>query len=276
MSSKVGSKAVDITGQRFGSLVAVKRLDKKNVGGGYLWLFLCDCGAELEKSTGCLIHRGKLTDKCEKCPRETLRQDNNGDKKRTYRIYTKMLCRAFHKREEYQKFYKDVDVCYRWTGEKGFENFVEDMGECPSKNHSLNRVACSNIYSKETCEWATSKTQVFERRILSSNSSGITGVKWRKERLVWEARITIDKPTVIYYGKSFKDAVAARLEAEVVNYGFSKTLGDWVIHGLPEKAVENGLTVKDVVKWTKLILKRGGSKLPESQVRTFLDTLKGE
>lgn len=276
MSSKVGGKAIDITGRRFGSLVAVKRLDRKNNNGGYYWLFLCDCGAELEKTTGSFVYKGKLSDKCEKCPRETLRQDNNGDKKRTYRIYTKMLCRAFHKREEYQKFYKDVDVCHRWTGEKGFENFVEDMGECPSKNHSLNRVACSNIYSKETCEWATSKTQVFERRILSSNSSGITGVKWRKERLVWEARITIDKPTVIYYGKSFKDAVAARLEAEVVNYGFSKTLGDWVIHGLPEKAVENGLTIKDVVKWTKLILKRGGSKLPESQVRIFLDTLKGE
>lgn len=272
----MSGKAIDITGQRFGSLVAVKRLDRKNIGGGYLWLFLCDCGAELEKSTGCLVHRGKHTDKCEKCPRETLRQDNNGDKKRTYSIYTKMLGRAYHKYEEYQKQYEGVDVCQRWVGVNGFENFVADMGECPSEKHSLNRVACSNIYSKETCEWATSKTQVFERRILSSNTSGITGVKWRNDRMVWEARITIDKPTIVYYGKSFKDAVAARLEAEVVNYGFCKTLGDWVIHGLPEKAIENGLTVEDVVKWTRLILKRGGNKLPDTQVKSFLNSLKGE
>jgi len=60
-----------------------------------------------------------------------------------------------------------------------------------------------------------------------------------------------------------------------VNYGFSKTLGDWVINGLPEKAIENGLTVKDVTKWAGLILKRGGSKLPEIQVKDFLESLKG-
>lgn len=129
----MSGKAIDITGRRFGSLVAVKRLDRKNSNGGYLWLFLCDCGAELEKSTGCLVHKGKLTNKCEKCPRETLRQDNDGDKKRTYRIYTKMLCRAFHKREEYQKFYKDVDVCYRWTGEKVLKTLLKIWENAPQR-----------------------------------------------------------------------------------------------------------------------------------------------
>lgn len=53
-------KIKDITGQRFGALVAVKRTDEKNYY-GYFWLFNCDCGKQIKaqgssvpKSCGCL------------------------------------------------------------------------------------------------------------------------------------------------------------------------------------------------------------------------------
>ena len=38
------AKAIDLTGQRFGRLVAVRRADRKNPGGGVLWECRCDCG----------------------------------------------------------------------------------------------------------------------------------------------------------------------------------------------------------------------------------------
>lgn len=34
----------DITGQRFGKLVALEKTDNKDNKGNYLWRFQCDCG----------------------------------------------------------------------------------------------------------------------------------------------------------------------------------------------------------------------------------------
>lgn len=272
----MGSRAIDITGQRFGSLVAIKRLDKKNTNGGFIWLFKCDCGAELEKSTGTLIHKGRTSDKCEKCPRETLRQDNDGKDKRTYRIYSKMLNRAFHKYEEYKHVYKGVEVCERWTGKFGFEHFLEDMGECPSPKHSLNRVACANLYSKETCEWTTSTVQTFERKLLKSNKCGVTGVRWRVEKQVWEARIKQTRPKIIYYGDSFKEAVETRIAAEILEYGFSKTVDEWVVHGVPVILYRNGLSLQDVVLISEDVLREGCYKINNQRLENFIQKLKQE
>lgn len=60
-------KAIDMTGQRFGRLVAVKQIDKADIGkeNGIYWLCKCDCGNEVvvasqslkrgqTKSCGCL------------------------------------------------------------------------------------------------------------------------------------------------------------------------------------------------------------------------------
>ena len=42
-------RALDITGQRFGSLVAVEKKDKRTGTGLCLWLFKCDCGEIVER-----------------------------------------------------------------------------------------------------------------------------------------------------------------------------------------------------------------------------------
>ncbi len=58
---------------------------------------------------------------------------------------------------------------------------------------------------------------------LSKNKSGRTGVKWREDRKVWEARIVVDgNKIILYYGDSFEEACAARESAELIYYGFTK------------------------------------------------------
>lgn len=65
----MGKHGADLTGQRFGRLVALERLPKRS-GGRYLWRCRCDCGRELNvradalrsgntKSCGC-SRRGKI------------------------------------------------------------------------------------------------------------------------------------------------------------------------------------------------------------------------
>lgn len=66
--SKIRTK--DLTGQKFGKLTAIKRLDKKHIDGSYFWECKCDCGKTIEavsnhllrgdvKSCGCLISKGE-------------------------------------------------------------------------------------------------------------------------------------------------------------------------------------------------------------------------
>ena len=51
----------DLTGQRFGSLTAVCRLnEKKGKETSYLWLCRCDCGKEIKASVNALM-RGNVT-----------------------------------------------------------------------------------------------------------------------------------------------------------------------------------------------------------------------
>jgi hypothetical protein len=64
------SKAVDLTGQRFGNLIAQEKTAERGHSGGILWKCICDCGKLCSKlagdlrsghvkSCGCLNVEGK-------------------------------------------------------------------------------------------------------------------------------------------------------------------------------------------------------------------------
>ena len=57
-----------------------------------------------------------------------------------------------------------------------FENFLRDMGEKPTRHHTLDRIDNELGYSKFNCRWATRSEQCVNRRTFKNNTSGETGV----------------------------------------------------------------------------------------------------
>jgi hypothetical protein len=71
-----------------------------------------------------------------------------------------------------------ISYCERW---KKFENFIEDMGKKPSKDHSLDRIDPYKDYCPENCRWAICRVQANNKRkhqILEYNGLKMNEKEW--------------------------------------------------------------------------------------------------
>lgn len=71
----------------------------------------------------------------------------------------------YHHYKDYGGRNPPITVCKRWDIKKGgsFENFLEDMGECPI-GKSLDRINNDGNYKPSNCCFSTPKQQANNRR----------------------------------------------------------------------------------------------------------------
>lgn len=83
-----------------------------------------------------------------------------------YFAWRNMLNRCYNEGVDSFPLYggRGIAVCERWQGERGFENFLADMGPRPSAQHSIDRRESDGNYEPDNCRWATRIEQARNRR----------------------------------------------------------------------------------------------------------------
>lgn len=160
---------IDLTGQKFGRLVVIKRVENDKYG-NHRWLCQCDCKHEVivlgfnlktghTKSCGCL-QKEKTIERSTKHGHK-----KNGKPTREYKSWADMIQRCTNPNDQQWKDYggRNIKVCKRWLGKDGFIHFIADMGRCPL-GCTLERRKNKKGYYLDNCKWATPKEQARNRR----------------------------------------------------------------------------------------------------------------
>jgi|SRR5690554_418941 len=206
-------------GKKFNRLTIVGKLPKE--GTNSYRLCKCDCGnPEILKVSISNLGRNHTTS-CGCYFLEAITSHGMYGT-RTYRARYDMLSRVYDPAHPGYSDYggRGIQVCDRWR--ESFENFFEDMGECP-EGYSLDRIDYNGDYEPGNCRWATLSVQGYNQRRRSNNTSGRTGVYFSTRDGVWRAQIGFEGK-VIPLGSSpdFEGAVKLREEAELKYYGWNK------------------------------------------------------
>lgn len=143
----------------------LREAGRKNIGtkGQYrlLALYKCYCGNEFVashydinrggvKSCGCLLKQNGYK--------------HGYSKTKLYGTWSDMKKRCYDKNTNNYHDYggRGIVVCDRWL--ESFKNFLEDMGEKPGKEYSIDRIDVDGDYCLENCRWATVDVQNRNRR----------------------------------------------------------------------------------------------------------------
>lgn len=185
---------IDLTGQKFGRLIVAKRMDNDKHKNSR-WLCRCKCGKN-KVVLGCNLKNGR-TKSC-----GCLFKEGNNKKhghsttikiSKIYRAWDHMVSRCTNPNNIGYHNYGDrgIRVCERWMK---FENFLEDMGEPPTQEHSIDRINNDGNYCKENCRWATNKQQSRN----TSRNHLITHKEKTQCLIEWAEEFNIHKNTLSY------------------------------------------------------------------------------
>jgi len=188
---------IDITGQKYGRLTAIKIVSTGSRKKKGKWLFRCDCGNEIvcaacgvksgnTKSCGCLkrekshktgvrtiklIHQNQIT--------------HNMTGKRIYRIYKNMKTRCYNPKTKCYPHYggKGIKICNEWLNDPcTFINWALSHGYNDSL--TIDRIDSDGDYCPENCRFITQAMQTqntSRNRFIELNGVKKTVSQWARE-----------------------------------------------------------------------------------------------
>jgi len=163
-------EVIDLSGTKFFRWNIIERAENGKQG-HIRWKCKCDCGKESivygfslnenatnqSKSCGCL--RKELV----KIRFKTHGYESNGKCLPEYTSWHSMLQRCGNPKHKQYKDYgeRGITVCNQW---KDFQCFINDMGDKPSDEYSIDRINNSGNYEPNNCKWSTDIEQANNKR----------------------------------------------------------------------------------------------------------------
>ena len=188
------NKSKDITGKRFGRLIALFKTEN-NKRNKAMWVCSCDCGKYVIEQASTLLY-GKVNS-CGCLQKEWYanRSEQTGEKSHLYKhgmchtrinsIYRKIKQRCLNKNDSAYNHYggRGIKICKEW--EDSFEAFCDwSFRNGYAKNLTIDRIDNDGDYSPDNCRWVDMKTQQNNRgnnTIIEINGIRKTVAEWCDE-----------------------------------------------------------------------------------------------
>lgn len=203
------SIAIDMAGQRIGKLLVLGRAPRGFGSEPKLayWVCQCDCGkqttvrgktlrAGLTKSCGCSVG---LSAKA----RFTTHQSVDTP---AYRSWYGAKSRCYNQNHPSYRYYgaRGIRMCAQWR--KSFIAFLQDMGQPPTPDHTIDRIDNDGDYTPKNCRWATKLEQAANSRAAAK----IAFMNRTQPIAAWERELNFTEGTIkrrLQRGWSIEDAL---------------------------------------------------------------------
>ena len=161
-------KKLNIIGHKFSRLTVISECENRTLQGKVQFNCLCECG-NIIKTVGSKLKSGH-TKSCSCLQKEKVKMNKELNKTHglsktvMYYTYMTMISRCYNVKNKAYKNYgqRGIKVCDRWLN--SFEFFLEDMGEKPTKQHSIDRINVNGDYEPCNCKWSTRIEQENNKR----------------------------------------------------------------------------------------------------------------
>lgn len=162
----MAQKLIDMTNERYGRLVVLKRADHNTNSNKPLWVCKCDCGNIIETTRRRLVNGMTKSCGCYRIEFSRKQHTTHGLSKtsnknnRLYGIWSGVKDRCCNPNSKYWKRYgnRGITICDEWLSD--FVTFYEwAISNGYSESLTLDRIDNDKGYSPDNCRWATYSTQ---------------------------------------------------------------------------------------------------------------------
>lgn len=182
----IAALAVDLTGQTFGRLTVLRRIENDKHG-KTRWLCRCECGDEAVRSAHLMRKGESLSCGCLQRETNVSAPTIHGHAKvgratKEYIVWSNMIARCENPKATRFDAYggRGIAVCERWRND--FAAFLADMGPRPSSRHTIDRFPDNDgDYEPGNCRWATMKEQGRNKRnnrLVTFGGETLTIAEW--------------------------------------------------------------------------------------------------